>query len=101
MVGVSGPQPPGEAGNTPAAPAARAAPSQAADQACIADGRTILIVTGVSRSGKTTIATALAQRLDWPFEEGDDLHPASNITKMYSGHPLSDRNRWPWLEPAD
>ena len=63
----------------------------------IAD-RTILIIAGVSGSGKTTIATALAQRLDWPFKEGDDLHPASDITKMHSGHPLDDRDRWPWLE---
>jgi carbohydrate kinase (thermoresistant glucokinase family) len=63
-----------------------------------ADDRTILVVTGVSGSGKTTIATALAQQLDWPFKEGDDLHPASDITKMHSGHPLDDRDRWPWLE---
>jgi gluconokinase len=64
----------------------------------MADVRTILVVIGVSGSGKTTIATALAQRLGWPFEEGDDLHPASDITKMHSGHPLDDRDRWPWLE---
>jgi carbohydrate kinase (thermoresistant glucokinase family) len=64
----------------------------------MADERTILIITGISGSGKTTIATALAQLLGWPFKEGDDLHPASNITKMHSGHPLDDRDRWPWLE---
>ena len=63
-----------------------------------ADDRTILIVTGVSGSGKTTIARALAQQLGWPFKEGDDLHPASDISKMHSGHPLDDRDRWPWLE---
>jgi len=63
----------------------------------MADDRTILIITGISGSGKTTIATALAQLLGWPFKEGDDLHPASNITKMRSGHPLDDRDRWPWL----
>src|ERR1700730_6858715 len=102
MVGVSGHgTPKREAGNTPAAPAASAAPPLAAlkaDQADIADVRTILIVIGVSGSGKTTIATALAQRLDWPFKEGDELHPESDITKMHSGHPLDDRDRWPWLE---
>jgi len=64
----------------------------------MADDRTILIITGISGSGKTTIATALAQLFGWPFKEGDDLHPASNITKMHSGHPLDDRDRWPWLQ---
>jgi carbohydrate kinase (thermoresistant glucokinase family) len=64
----------------------------------LAGVRTILVVMGVSGSGKTTIAKALADRLGWAFEEGDDLHPASDITKMQSGHPLDDRDRWPWLE---
>jgi carbohydrate kinase (thermoresistant glucokinase family) len=59
---------------------------------------TILLLAGVSGSGKTTIALALAQRLGWPFKEGDELHPASDIKKMRSGHPLDDRDRWPWLE---
>src|SRR4029453_3949261 len=60
--------------------------------------RTILVVMGVSGSGKTTIAKALADRLGWAFEEGDDLHPGSDITKMHSGHPLDDRDRGPGLE---
>src|SRR3977135_393661 len=60
--------------------------------------RTILVVMGVSGSGKTPMAKALADRMGWAFEEGDDLHPASDITKMHSGHPLDDRDRWPWLE---
>jgi carbohydrate kinase (thermoresistant glucokinase family) len=64
----------------------------------MADDRTILIIAGISGTGKTTIATALAQLLEWPFKEGDDLHPASNITKMQAGDPLDDRDRWPWLE---
>src|SRR6266850_8284720 len=64
----------------------------------IAGVRTILVVMGVSGSGKTTIAKALADRMGWAFEEGDDLHPGSDITKMHSGHPLDDRDRWPWLE---
>jgi carbohydrate kinase (thermoresistant glucokinase family) len=64
----------------------------------ITDIRTILVVMGVSGSGKTTIAKAVADRLGWPFEEGDELHPASDIAKMHSGHPLDDRDRWPWLE---
>src|SRR5262245_38906 len=62
----------------------------------VAGVRTILVVMGVSGSGKTTIAKALADRFGWAFEEGDDLHPASNITKMHSGHPLDDRARWLW-----
>ena len=60
--------------------------------------RTILIITGVSGSGKTTIATTLVEQLGWPFKEGDELHLPSDITKMHSGHPLDDRDRWPWLE---
>jgi gluconokinase len=62
------------------------------------DRCTILIVMGVSGSGKTTVATALAQRLGWPFKDGDDLHPPSNVAKMHAGHPLDDSDRWPWLE---
>ena len=63
-----------------------------------ADFRAILIVAGVSGSGKTTIATALAQRLSLPFEEGDQLHPPPDIAKMHSAHPLDDREQWSWLE---
>jgi gluconokinase len=63
----------------------------------MADRCTILIVMGVSGSGKTTIATALAQHLGWPFKDGDELHPPSNIAKMHAGHPLDDSDRWPWL----
>jgi carbohydrate kinase (thermoresistant glucokinase family) len=58
----------------------------------------ILIVAGVSGSGKTTVATALAQRLSLPFEEGDQLHPRPDIAKMHSAHPLDDREQWSWLE---
>jgi gluconokinase len=53
---------------------------------------------GVSGSGKSTIATALAERLGWRFEDGDGFHPASNVAKMKAGHPLTDEDRWPWLE---
>ncbi len=58
----------------------------------------VLVVMGVSGCGKTTVAALLAERLGWPFEEGDALHPQANIEKMAAGHPLSDADRWPWLE---
>ena len=53
---------------------------------------------GVSGSGKSTIAAALAERLQWTFEDGDRFHPASNVAKMSAGHPLTDEDRWPWLQ---
>jgi carbohydrate kinase (thermoresistant glucokinase family) len=52
---------------------------------------------GVSGSGKTTIGKALAARLGWPFEEGDNLHPKTNVEKMRAGVPLTDADRAPWL----
>ncbi len=58
----------------------------------------VLVVMGVSGSGKTTIAVPLARRLGWPFMEGDDLHPPANVAKMHSGRPLNDDDRWPWLD---
>jgi gluconokinase len=57
-----------------------------------------LIVMGVSGSGKSTIAAALAERLAWIFEDGDRFHPPSNVAKMSAGHPLTDEDRWPWLQ---
>lgn len=53
---------------------------------------------GVSGSGKSTIASMLAARLGYTYVDGDWLHPASNIEKMRSGVPLTDEDRWPWLE---
>jgi len=57
----------------------------------------ILLVMGVSGSGKTTVAKALAEQLGWRFQEGDALHPPENVAKMAAGTPLSDADRWPWL----
>lgn len=57
----------------------------------------IVLVMGVSGSGKTTIGKMLAERLDWPFKEGDDFHPQANIDKMHAGAPLNDEDRQPWL----
>jgi ribose 5-phosphate isomerase A len=58
----------------------------------------ILVVMGVSGSGKSTIAEELSARLGWPFEEGDSLHPESNIAKMHAGLALTDADRLPWLQ---
>ena len=57
----------------------------------------ILIVAGVSGSGKTTVGALLAARLHWGFADADSFHPAANITKMRAGIPLTDEDRWPWL----
>jgi gluconokinase len=57
-----------------------------------------LIVMGVSGSGKSTIAEKLAERLGWDFEDGDGFHPAANVAKMSAGLPLTDDDRWPWLQ---
>jgi gluconokinase len=57
----------------------------------------VLVVMGVSGSGKSTIAAMLAHRLNWIYEDGDWFHPQSNIDKMHHGEPLTDADRWPWL----
>ncbi|WP_051830964.1 MULTISPECIES: gluconokinase [Streptomyces] len=56
-----------------------------------------VVVMGVSGVGKTTLARMLADRLDLPFAEADDFHPAANIAKMSAGIPLDDEDRAPWL----
>ncbi len=58
----------------------------------------VLVLMGVSGSGKSTVAALLAGRLGWDFAEGDDLHPPENVAKMAAGHPLDDDDRRPWLE---
>jgi gluconokinase len=58
----------------------------------------VLVFMGVSGCGKTTVAAILAGSLGWPFEEGDAMHPQSNIEKMAAGHPLTNEDRAPWLE---
>ena len=61
------------------------------------DAAPVLVVMGVSGTGKTTVATLLADRLGWDLAEGDDLHPAANVDKMAAGQPLTDEDRRPWL----
>jgi gluconokinase len=57
-----------------------------------------VVVMGVSGSGKTTLGKAIAEHLDWQFQEGDELHPRANVEKMSRGEPLTDEDRWPWLD---
>jgi gluconokinase len=58
---------------------------------------TVLLVMGVSGSGKSTMGEALAHELGWPFRDADSFHPAANIAKMSRGEALTDDDRWPWL----
>jgi len=58
----------------------------------------VLLVMGVAGSGKTTLAETLATRLHWKLQEGDALHPPGNVAKMAGGTPLTDADRWPWLD---
>src|SRR5689334_7597925 len=61
------------------------------------NGARAVVVMGVSGSGKSTIASMLAQRLHWVYEDADWFHSQSNIEKMHRGEPLNDEDRWPWL----
>jgi gluconokinase len=57
-----------------------------------------LVIMGVSGSGKSSVGEALSGRLGIPYRDGDDLHPPANVEKMRKGTPLSDADRWPWLD---
>ncbi len=57
----------------------------------------VLVVMGVSGSGKTTVAALLAGRLGWEYGDADDFHSPANVRKMHGGTPLGDEDRWPWL----
>jgi gluconokinase len=58
---------------------------------------TVLVVMGVSGSGKSTVGTLLARHLGWPYVDGDGFHSADNVAKMAAGIPLTDDDRKPWL----
>ena len=58
----------------------------------------VIVVMGVSGSGKSTVGSAIAAKLGWEFRDGDDFHPPENRAKMSQGIPLSDSDRWPWLD---
>ena len=58
----------------------------------------IVVVMGVTGCGKSTVGAALAQRMGWRFLDADDFHPPANVAKMAAGTPLTDGDRWPWLD---
>ena len=58
----------------------------------------IIIVMGVAGSGKSSVGGMIAERLGWPFLEGDAFHTTANKAKMEGGTPLTDEDRWPWLD---
>ncbi len=58
----------------------------------------IIVLMGVTGSGKTTVGRLLAQQLSWQFVDGDEFHPAANIAKMRQGIALTDSDREPWLD---
>lgn len=57
-----------------------------------------VLIMGVSGCGKSSVGEALALRLGLPYRDGDDLHPPGNVEKMRAGQPLTDTDRWPWLD---
>lgn len=57
-----------------------------------------VVIMGVSGCGKSSVGEGLAARLGIPYRDGDDLHPPANVEKMRAGTPLSDEDRWPWLD---
>ncbi len=59
---------------------------------------TAIVVMGVSGCGKSTVGMEIARRLGWDFRDGDAFHPPANVEKMRSGAPLTDDDRWPWLD---
>lgn len=63
----------------------------------LSDMPAVIVVMGVSGSGKSTVASMLAHRLHWIYEDGDWFHPEANVEKMHHGEPLTDQDRRPWL----
>jgi carbohydrate kinase (thermoresistant glucokinase family) len=58
----------------------------------------VIVLMGVSGSGKSTVGAELSRALGWPFRDADSFHPAANVEKMRRGVPLTDADRWPWLD---
>ena len=57
-----------------------------------------VVIMGVSGCGKSSVGEGLSERLGIPYRDGDDLHPVANVEKMRLGTPLTDDDRWPWLD---
>lgn len=57
-----------------------------------------IVIMGVAGCGKSTVGAALSRKTGIPYQDGDDLHPPANVAKMKVGTPLSDDDRWPWLD---
>lgn len=57
-----------------------------------------IVLMGVAGAGKSTVMAALAERLGWATAEADEFHSPANVAKMRSGEPLTDEDRWPWLD---
>ncbi len=97
-------QPKAQAGTTQVGPAqAGSAQAGSAQAGAVPAGRALerplgLVVMGVSGSGKTTLTQALAAACLCPVLEGDAFHSPANVAKMQAGHPLTDADRWPWLD---
>lgn len=86
---------------SPAQPSAQASAQPSAQQSPQPSARRscpVIVVMGVSGSGKSTVGAAIAQRLRVPFADADDFHPPANIAKMTDGRALDDDDRQPWLE---
>jgi len=85
-------------GRPPSPRARQVATSKSEDEtASLPRNPSVVVVMGVSGCGKSTIASMLAHRLNWIYEDGDWFHPQSNVRKMHAGEPLTDEDRWPWL----
>lgn len=78
--------------------AADLGPAAAAGAADTGLDARVLVVMGVSGSGKSTVAAMVAEQVGWEFAEGDAMHPPANVDKMHAGTPLTDEDRWPWLD---
>jgi gluconokinase len=87
------------ASSTVAARARQAPAVKSEDEAAaLPRNLSVAVVMGVSGCGKSTIASLLARRLNWIYQDGDRFHPQSNVSKMHAGEPLTDEDRWPWLQ---
>jgi carbohydrate kinase (thermoresistant glucokinase family) len=75
----------------------RLLPVNAPERPAPADHDPVVLLMGVSGSGKSTIGRLLSQHTGWPFEDADLLHSAQSVAKMHAGIPLTDEDRWPWL----